>query len=95
LGHVIGMDQGRLRNIFQSKQEGTKKSRKAQTETAGRRREWFRKAESEEIEEKTYNSIQFNSCLFMCKLNSTEANYKVSMSTQKYTKIIKRTKHKI
>jgi hypothetical protein len=39
--------------------------------------------------------IQFNSCLFTCKLNSTEANYKVSTSTYKYTKIIKRTKHKI
>jgi hypothetical protein len=25
--------------------------------------------------------IQFNSCLLTCKLNSTEANYKVSMST--------------
>jgi hypothetical protein len=25
--------------------------------------------------------IQFNSCLFTCKLNSTEANYKVSTST--------------
>jgi hypothetical protein len=27
--------------------------------------------------------IQFNSCLFMCKLNSTVANYKVSTNTQK------------
>jgi hypothetical protein len=26
------------------------------------------------------NSIQFNSCLFACKLNSPEANYKVSTS---------------
>jgi hypothetical protein len=33
--------------------------------------------------------IQFNSCFFTCKLNSTEVNYKVSTSTQKYTKIIK------
>jgi hypothetical protein len=30
------------------------------------------------------NSIQFNSCLFTCKLNSTEANNKVGTSTQKY-----------
>jgi glutamine cyclotransferase len=36
------------------------------------------------------NSIKFNSCLFTCKLNSTEANYKVSTSIQKHTKIIKR-----
>jgi hypothetical protein len=27
------------------------------------------------------NSVQFNSCLFTCKFNSTEANYKVSTST--------------
>jgi hypothetical protein len=27
------------------------------------------------------NSIEFNSCLYTCKLNSTEANYKVSTST--------------
>jgi hypothetical protein len=27
------------------------------------------------------NSIQFNSCLFTCKLNSTEVNYTVSKST--------------
>jgi hypothetical protein len=33
--------------------------------------------------------IQFSWCLFTCKLNSTEANYKFSTSTQKYTKIIK------
>jgi hypothetical protein len=26
--------------------------------------------------------IQFNSYLFMCKLNSTEANYKVSTGTE-------------
>jgi hypothetical protein len=36
-----------------------------------------------------YLIIKFNSCLFTCKLNNTEANYKVSTSTQKYTKIIK------
>jgi hypothetical protein len=28
-----------------------------------------------------FNSMQFNSCLFTCKLNSREANYKVSTST--------------
>jgi hypothetical protein len=33
--------------------------------------------------------IQFYSCLFTYKLNSTVANYKVSTSTQKYTKVIK------
>jgi hypothetical protein len=27
------------------------------------------------------NSIQFNSCLFTCKLNSSDANYKVSTRT--------------
>jgi hypothetical protein len=32
------------------------------------------------------NSIQFNSYLFTCKLNSTEANYKVSTSNKKKTK---------
>jgi hypothetical protein len=39
--------------------------------------------------------IQFNSCLFTCKLNSTEANYKVSTVTWIYTKITKEqnTKH--
>jgi hypothetical protein len=39
--------------------------------------------------------IPFNSYLFTCKLNSTEANYKVSTNTQKYTKISKEqdTKH--
>jgi hypothetical protein len=39
--------------------------------------------------------IQFNSCLFTCKLNSTEANYKASTNRKKYTKIIKKTKYKI
>jgi Zn ribbon nucleic-acid-binding protein len=41
------------------------------------------------------NSIQFNSCLFKCKFNSTEANYKVSTVIRKYTKITKEqdTKH--
>jgi hypothetical protein len=39
--------------------------------------------------------IQFNSCSFTYKLNSTEANYKVSTSIQKYTKISIRTKYKI
>jgi hypothetical protein len=40
-------------------------------------------------------SIQFNSCLFTCKLNSTEANYKVSTVTWIYTKITEEqdTKH--
>jgi hypothetical protein len=33
--------------------------------------------------------IQFNSCLFTCKLNSTEANYKVSTGIWKHTKITK------
>jgi hypothetical protein len=28
-----------------------------------------------------FNSIQFNSCLFTCKLNSSDANYKVSTRT--------------
>jgi hypothetical protein len=36
-----------------------------------------------------FSSSQFNSCLFTCKLNSTGANYKVSTSTQKYTKQLK------
>jgi hypothetical protein len=41
------------------------------------------------------NSVQFNSCLFTGRLNSTEANYKVSTSIWKYTEIIKEqdTKH--
>jgi hypothetical protein len=30
--------------------------------------------------------IQFNSCLFTCKLNSTEANYKASTNREKYKK---------
>jgi hypothetical protein len=39
--------------------------------------------------------IQFNSCLFTCKQNSTVANYKVSTVIWKYTKITKEqdTKH--
>jgi hypothetical protein len=39
--------------------------------------------------------IQFNSCLFTCKINSTGANYKVSTDIWKYTKISIRTKYKI
>jgi hypothetical protein len=35
------------------------------------------------------NSVQFNSYLFTCKLNSPKANYKVSTSKKKET-----TKHK-
>jgi hypothetical protein len=39
--------------------------------------------------------IQFNSYLFMCKLNSTEANYKVSTGTEEEKIHIKRnTKNK-
>jgi hypothetical protein len=39
--------------------------------------------------------IELNSCLFTCKLNSTEANYKVSTGIEKFTKISLRTKYKI
>jgi hypothetical protein len=42
-----------------------------------------------------FNSNQINSCLFTCKLNNTEANYKVSTVIWKYTIITKEqdTKH--
>jgi hypothetical protein len=43
--------------------------------------------------------IQFSSYLFMCKLNSTEANYKVSTGTEEekntHTKKIQKTRQLI
>jgi hypothetical protein len=45
------------------------------------------RADSNSIYNLNFNySIQFNSCLLMCKLNSPEANYKVSTSMYKETK---------
>jgi hypothetical protein len=45
--------------------------------------------------DKNNNSIQFNSYLFACQLNSPRANYKVSTSKRKETNIRKvQTKEK-